>query len=107
MLCDDRLRVRPSAQVTYGRTWFDVQSMHFGFHFSSPINYNAWVERKYFVSLGSGFVMDWNKDLTLGAYVFNLNRPDIGHFGEYRLSQRYVAHAAYTFHYGEKNMLQL
>jgi type IX secretion system PorP/SprF family membrane protein len=107
----DKLKIIPSVQLSYGQKNLDVNSLTF----SNPITpsiISQWnsdgypiAQRNYF-NMGAGLLINYKQDLYVGAYIFNVNQPDVGLMGVSKLPYRLSLNASYNIHISEQAHLQ-
>jgi type IX secretion system PorP/SprF family membrane protein len=113
---DGDLKIIPSVQFNLIQQSLDVYALNFGSLIDprtrqistvatsfSPI---PWA-RKSGADLNSGLMVQYKNSITAGFSVFHVNQPDIGLYGSSKLKACLKVHGAYTFHFSEKQNLQL
>ena len=109
---EGKLKIIPSVQFGYGMKSLDRDNLHFGSTID-PRNNIIWnnpsilpsVTKNYF-NMSGGLLVNFKRDLYVGAYVFNFNQPDIGMAGVSKLPYRVLFHASYNYHITEQINLQ-
>lgn len=102
-LMENKLKIIPSLQFSYGR-----KSIASSWIIPSPgVPPDPVLLEKDYSDLSSGLLINYNRNLYLGATFFHINQPDIGFQGTDRLPGRWSLYASYNFVISEKNQIQL
>lgn len=110
---EGKLKVIPSIQVGYGLKSLDRENLHYGDAIDAR-NGIIWnnptgipLPTKSYFNMSGGLLVNYKKDLYVGAYIFNFNQPDVGMLGTSKLPYRLLLHASYNFHVTEQTNLQV
>lgn len=108
----DKLKIIPSVQLSYGQKNQDINSLIS----NNPITPSVvpqWnsdgypIAQKNYFNMSAGLMVNYKKDLYIGAYVFNINQPDVGLLGISKLPYRLSLNASYNIHISEQAHLQV
>ncbi|MDI1354100.1 MAG: PorP/SprF family type IX secretion system membrane protein [bacterium] len=109
---NDKLKIIPSVQFSYGQKVLNMNSIHFGDMLDARTS--QWWDTKeaipsstksYF-DMSTGLLVNFKSNWYLGACMFHINQPDVGLEGAHTLPARFLLHASYTWHFSEKSQLQ-
>lgn len=104
-LMDNKLKIIPSFQVTYGEKRVDLSHFTFGNMGSTSVwGYTEPKGRKDYFDGSAGLLVNY-KNFYGGATVFHLNQPDINLAGTSKLPARFSAYTSYNLHVSERTLI--